>query len=1091
MAQRLTPEMREVYNSIIQEQLNRDFIEKIVDDDPKRGHYIPHHPVEKQSSTTPIRVVYNCSAKYRDQPSLNECLETGPSINNDLVKMLLRFRTHNIGLSSDIEKTFLNVKLAKNDQEFTKFFWLKDPSDPHGEMDIYRFKVVLFGSTSSPFMLNAVIKTHLESQECTISKDLKSNIYVDNVLTGVKNTVDATKYYERSTEMMRDAGLNLRSWATNDPMLRNRSEIDKTAESKSNVNILGLRWNTHQDTIHYPNTDIGQTNSDNLHTKREIVRYTSRLFDPLGYLAPVHVKAKSFIQKLWKAGLFWDTPISADLTEEWGNIRQNLDSVKGTTVNRIFFTDSNTETDEYELHVFADASKTTAHGAVVYLKNGNHTSIVIAKSRLNPVRPMTLPHLELVAATIATRLADFVLKALTNVKINKCVLWSDSQITIHWIRSHKTLPVFVENRVREIRAGPFDDIKYCPTAENPANLLTRGITTNDLNRSKLWWEGPHWLKGGKWPKCDLFDASENAVLKLNITDEFEPVKDMNTNCHRDELENVDELKPCDKLNTEICVAKPCGISKVIDIDRFQSLSKLLRVTTLVSRFISNLKRDKTTRDVGSITTQELCHAETMWIYSVQNQRYCNEKSALKSQSNFPLARQIKLYLDDENIIRCGGRIHNAPVDYDAKFPILLPAHHKFSELSITQTHAQTLHSGVESTVTLLRQRYWIPKCRSTVKSVLYKCITCKRLGGKSYEVPLALPLPSNRVTQAPPFRVIGLDYTGELHIKRYDGTKTKAYICLFTCASTRAVHLEVVPNLTPAAFLRALRRFAARRSYPHIIISDNQSKFCAANNELNNLFNENEIKSFLAGKGITWNFIPKRAPNFGGFYERLIGMTKNCLCKVLGCAFVNMNELVTLVCEIEAVLNDRPLTHISTDINDPQPLTPLHLINGRLLTTLPHTLVDNSDADFEITTPSEANKRAKYLPELHQRFHRRWLTEYILALRERHQNNKNNVTSNRIKIGDIVLVHSDTQKRLLWPLAKVEKLHVRNDGLVRSADIRTKTGKTSRPICKLYPLELGAVENNLMTGMPTTKLVENKYHSFYNVLNATLPLLQS
>ncbi|XP_077865916.1 uncharacterized protein LOC144353200 [Saccoglossus kowalevskii] len=111
MAQRLTPEMREVYNSIIQEQLNRDFIEKIVDDDPKRGHYIPHHPVEKQSSTTPIRVVYNCSAKYRDQPSLNECLETGPSINNDLVKMLLRFRTHKIGdivlVHSDTQKRLL------------------------------------------------------------------------------------------------------------------------------------------------------------------------------------------------------------------------------------------------------------------------------------------------------------------------------------------------------------------------------------------------------------------------------------------------------------------------------------------------------------------------------------------------------------------------------------------------------------------------------------------------------------------------------------------------------------------------------------------------------------------------------------------------------------------------------------------------------------------------------------------------------------------------------------------------------------------------------------------------------------------------
>ncbi|XP_002741737.1 uncharacterized protein LOC100368009, partial [Saccoglossus kowalevskii] len=188
----------------------------------------------------------------------------------------------------------------------------------------------------------------------------------------------------------------------------------------------------------------------------------------------------------------------------------------------------------------------------------------------------------------------------------------------------------------------------------------------------------------------------------------------------------------------------------------------------------------------------------------------------------------------------------------------------------------------------------------------------------------------------------------------------------------------------------------------------------------------------MADKGIDWVFIPKRAPNYGGFYERLIGMTKNCLKKVIGHALVTKDELSTITCEIEAILNDRPLTHTSTNIADAQPLTPAHLLHGRLLTPLPQPIVDIdqiSDLDFVPVSRTELTKRTEYLARLYQRFWQRWHKEYVLSLRERHRQNMNKNTENHIKIGDIVLVHNDNKKRLLWNLAVVEKLNFDNDGL--------------------------------------------------------------
>ena len=666
MAKRLSDDQRQIYDQVLSDHLSRGFIEPVPHDDHTRGHYIPHHAVHKESPTTPIRIVYDCSCKQGDNPSLNDCLEIGPTLINNLVEILLRFRLHTIAFTSDIEKAFLNVKLDEHDRNFTKFLWLSDPNDPDSEFVVYRFTAVLFGAASSPFILNAVLKTHLEHIPSDITRDMKDNIYVDNLISGSKTVSESITYYQDSTSILQQGGFRLRSWATNNSQLNDIITQDDhdCHESKCTVKILGMIWNTQLDLLSYPS----YSHSSDLYTKREIVRLTSSLFDPLGYLSPVHISAKIFIQKLWQLNLEWDKPLNEELVDEWKIIHGELDSIRKITIQRPYFSnDINSNELSHELHVFADASP-KAYGVVVYLKHGSTTAFVMSKSRVKPLKDITLPRMELLATFIATRLSQFILKSFSRVNIQKVVLWSDSQIVLHWIKGDKKLPMFVENRVKVIRDASFSDIKYCPTKDNPADLLTRGISSLELQQSTLWTCGPSWLPNGDWPICDLFDS---AVLACYI----EP-------CEHD---IIDPSIIVNTLHSDT-VSVVSGIDNVIDITRFPSLGKLLRVTSYVLRFINRLKHCITLSECKPyITVTELQIAQNKWIKAIQSTTYPRELKSLQNKSGekLSLVQQLKLFMGNDGLLRCGGRFQHANVVFSAKYPILIPRRHYFTELDTT------------------------------------------------------------------------------------------------------------------------------------------------------------------------------------------------------------------------------------------------------------------------------------------------------------------------------------------------------------------------------------------------------------------------
>ncbi len=866
LARRLakSPPLLETYGNIIDDQENRGFIERIEPQETEDAvHYIPHHPVIKNSATTPVRIVYDCSCRQSSNtPSLNDCLQVGPPLLTDMCSILLRFRTHRFAFATDIEKAFLHVGLNEHDRNFTRFLWLSNPKDPESQFVTYRFKVVLFGTASSPFMLNATLHHHLDKYNTPVTADMKENLYVDNLLSGCEAESDVLEYYEEARSTMAKGKFNLRAWASNSEQLHSRAAKDNTNDTNSEVCILGLRWNPTNDTITLTQNNNNFTETS-LMTKRTILQQSAKVYDPLGIITPVTVRARILIQDLWRRNLPWDTLIPADLQQKWLSIAADIQEsvTEHATLPRHYFPVAVKPHDNVELHVFADAS-TVAYGAVALLRHNTSTSFVMAKTRVAPLKTLTLPQLELMAATIAARLANFIHQSLSERFHNLCViLWSDSQIVLHWLQDRKPLKKFIQNRVNEInQLYPTPNWHYCPTSDNPADLLTRGITAAQLRASTLWQHGPAWLTAENlWPKWSPTEANISSAQTLATA--------IST--------------PTDDESSQSETRDQPGIHHLIDVSKHTRLTLLIRITAYVLRFVNNLTKRSTPR-YDTLTTTEIQEAEQKWILATQSLFYAKEISSLKSKSpnRLPLTRQLRLFLDENGLLRCGGRIHNAPVDELTKFPYLLPPKQPFTNLVIENAHRNQLHAGVNSTVTTLRQKFWIPAARQSVKSVLRGCVNCRKVLGKPYQAPDPAPLPKSCVYELVPFKVTGVDFTGALYVD-VNGSEEKVYVCLFTCAVSRAIHLEVVTDLTEETFLQAFRRFASRKSLPSKMISDNASTYQSAANELKQLFQSPSLRQEFANRGVQWEFIPKRAPWYGGFWERLIGMTKTVIKKVL------------------------------------------------------------------------------------------------------------------------------------------------------------------------------------------------------------------
>ena len=403
---------------------------------------------------------------------------------------------------------------------------------------------------------------------------------------------------------------------------------------------------------------------------------------------------------------------------------------------------------------------------------------------------------------------------------------------------------------------------------------------------------------------------------------------------------------------------------------------------------------------------------------------------------------------------------NAELPYSTKYPILLPRKHPITPLIVNDAHRRVFHSGVRDTLTEVRVKFWIVKGRSLVRGIIHHCVKCRRHEGKAYSAPPPPPLPVSRVKEAPAFTFTGVDYAGPLLI-RTEGKTGKVWICLFTCFVTRAVHLDIVTDMSTETFIRCLKRFAARRGLPQKFISDNGKTFKAASKFLESVFKDDTVRNYLSDKGCDWTFNVEKAPWWGGAFERMVQSTKRCLRKMVGQASLTHDEILTALAEIESIINSWPLSYISAGDTE-EPLTPSHLLIGRRVLNLPDHLgneYDLDDEDYEINS-TQLTRRMKHLSSTINHFWKRWRSEYLAELRESHKYLLGKPRrAPQISVGDIVIVHDESLPRSFWKLGRVDKLITGRDGQTRGATVSiASNGRHSttlnRPLQLLYPLQI-------------------------------------
>ena len=1067
------PDILNEYDAIIGSQLQQEIIEEVKESpgECERAHYLPHHAVIKRDKeTTKVRIVYDASARSTGC-SLNECLHKGPKFEQSILGILLRFRTHRVALIADIEKAFLMVAIDKNDRDFLRFLWVRDIASEEPQIRIFRFCRAVFGVSSSPFLLNATVQHHLQqyvSSHPTLISKLTASLYVDDIVSGAQDEQQAYQFYTEAKMIFRAGGFNLRKFVTNCQAIQHKIDVeegvrDPTAQpspkvicspeetySKSTLGmsqlfqsgeqkVLGLRWEVATDKICFGFTEIAQMALKLEPTKRNLVSTIGWFYDPIGYLAPIVISFKILFQRLCQEKLEWDQPLSGDLLRQWNSLVSDLVLCPMLSIPRCIWDSDSSQDHTSSLVGFCDASS-AAYAAVVYLviktQQVIHVRFIASKTRVAPMKSLTIPRLELLSGLLLARLMKSVTNSLeTEIPLEEPLCYTDSEVALYWVTgTNKVWKQFVQRRVSEIRRLIDPTLwRHCSGKDNPADLPSRGINPTELAHSQLWKEGPSWLG-------------------ISEADQPTAEREMPVDCTQ-ELK-VTTMGPLTATNST---------TLNIDCHDYSSLGKLLRVTAYVLRFITLLKNkikakhESTALDANhkELLADSIVRAETFWVKNAQQ--------CLTSEDRFQtLKSQFGLFQDEDGVWRCGGRLANATISFQTKHPILLPTNHHITTLIARRAHQRVLHNGVKEILNEIRAKFWIVKGRSFVKKLIHRCVTCRRFEGLPCRGLPPPPLPSFRLRQSPPFTHTGVDFAGPLLVKSTIGTGSgKAWIALYTCCVTRAIHLDIVPEMTTTAFIRSLKRFSSRRGLPKAFVSDNGKTFKGAARVIGEILDDKRLEQHLSGVGVKWLFNLERAPWWGGIFERLVRMTKRCLRKMVGRSRLTYDELITAVCEVEGVLNARPLTYITADDLE-EPLTPAHLITGRRVLNLPDSfyLEQVEQGDLEIST-KHMTERLTHLHKILEEFWRRWTTEYVLELREAHRHRQKTDEQAAVKPGDVVLVFDEDSPRGLWKIALVKSLIVGKDHQARGAILKVGTTGSRevnlrRPLQKLYPLEVHA-----------------------------------
>ena len=784
-----------------------------------RMAYLPHHGIWQSSDRDKkLRVVFDASCKVSSGLSLNDMLHTEPTLQTDLITIFLRWRIHRFVIVADIEKMFRQIRVDARDVDLQRILW-EDPIT--GSERHYRLQTLTYGLRCASYVAIRVLLQLAKDEGWRYphaARALERSTYVDDIYEGADNLDSARTLRDELSKLLSSGGFPLKKWVSN-----HRSLTDDLPQSDrlrphwrdfcSNqpVKTLGIAWDPVEDEFRYRLPDLPKLESP---SKRSTLSVIARLFDPLGWLSPVIVTAKILVQDMWRCKLAWDDKLPSDLYVRWLKFAKKLPAITLLRLPRWLGTLASSR---FDLHGFADASQ-TAYAAVVYLRTTDisgppTTRLIIAKTRVAPVKMQTVPRLELCAATLLAKLLHRVMTEYKD-QVNKVHAWSDSTITLAWLKGDPTRwPIFVANRVAQVhRSLPGVQWKHVPSEDNPADQASRGIDVEVLVSESQWWHGPSWLTQTeeKWPQqLSCFHVQRQPNPDRDVYVGLPPVEDDFT-------------------------------------IRFSSLELLIRVVARCLRLVHLRTPEGKDRLKTPLAASELSRAYIECIRYVQRRYFEVEISALRRAlgvSKTSSLYNLSPFMDTSGTIRVGGRIHQAALPYNQRHPAILPKGCHLSRLIIDRAHRAAMHGGNALTYAYAIRDTWIVGGRAQVRAYIRKCIVCARNRARP-SVQQMGDLPMARVTLSRPFAQTGLDYAGSFQLKaakRRGVLTTKGYLAVFVCLATKAVHLEVVGDLSTATFLAALRRFISRRGSPAEIWSDNATTFHGADAELRSMLREAEV----------------------------------------------------------------------------------------------------------------------------------------------------------------------------------------------------------------------------------------------------------
>ena len=1057
------------------------------------GYYHPIVVVVKQSkTTTPIRMCLDASRMFNQDDGKKACfndqLPKGTNLLNDIADVLTLFRLQPVTLIADIKKMFFNVRVPVEERKYLRFIF---------DGTVYESYGWPFGLRASPYVATLCLKLAAEQAykagEITedVLKAIDSQIYMDDGIFSLESSEQAIQLARELMRTFDSVHMNFGKFLScshevmkiipEDRRLKEITFDDPLPESTT----LGINYNAEKDwfTLN-PVMELAETI-----TKAEIMRIAAKVYDPNNLLGLVTVKARKLTQLIFQIPKpdGKEIPFTEDLEkyrettpeliEEifkgYQECGQELMKINQVKIPRLLIDDKPIETKR--LLIFCDGS-TVAYGAVGYLrtlyKDGSISiRLIKAAKKCTPLRKQTIPRIELMAALEGAKLAGRLKKL---VKPDSTILFTDAIVVLFWVMKsdlHR-FDDWIQVRLTQIHEWTkHDSWRHVESALNPADLLSRGVKLSAIIENdkltvlgKFWFEGPEFLKEDFqiWPRHEreltqFLTKEDDTTVKnsiktfktlLEVTQQPVPkgrsdknkIFPVNLSIYRSGENVMDSLKVSDvqwTFDQQFAVEKASITQSLTNFSQFETVKKAARATLRTS-IISQTWLNKIHKP-GGVQLENIKDAYKKIIREVQAEGFSTEILSAKTTKMWPiksLLSEVNALFDQDGILRCNSRLAECEgiPEWERK-PILLPVSHPFIMTVIHSFHKSIGHGGsVAELMSAIRRLFFFPKMRQTVRKYLTKCVPCRRKHNKPLKPHMA-KLPAN-IEKMTMFEEIALDFLGPVKVKRARTTE-KYYILVIVCIQTHALHLEMCESLLTGQVLTAIQRFCLEKRTPQKILSDNGTSFVAARKIISPDTTMADVDWDSIQKTVDipqWVFIAPGAPETN-LAEAFVKLVKVRLDLDLRSRTFTRDQLSTLLSLTANSVNNRPLTYLSQDINDPRPITANMLMKPLFHSNMGLEINENSPVRYK-----------RYFQEIYtfaEQISQRWMREFSKELKKFP---KWKAWNENVKVGDIVVViEQNPLKSKDWPLGMVTKIFEDpKDNIVRKCHVKYRTSIDSR-----------------------------------------------